>query len=323
VAKFTALQAGNPWAGVESMEGDLGEFFWDEDNSIVRIMVWKSVISDVGIKFDAGANPNDWSAGEIKVANTLVNQWEELVFDFSNSPNPPAEFGGLKRIAIFPDFDLDGREQDNIIYFDNITFGDGSVIPSDEPETAAPTPPARNPEDVISIFSEAYTNVDGTNFNPDWGQSTQGSIIMIEGNETLKFSNFNYQGIELANPLDVSEMETLHLDMWTADATSVNIWLISPGPAETAYALPITPNQWVSYDIPLSQFAGVDLEDVFQFKFDGGSGAETIYLDNLYFYKTPTSVSDISKDELTVYPNPVRTGQKALSEFRCRSNKNI
>jgi hypothetical protein len=310
VAKFTALQAGNPWAGVESMEGDLGEFFWDEDNSIVRIMVWKSVISDVGIKFDAGANPNDWSAGEIKVANTLVNQWEELVFDFSNSPNPPAEFGGLKRIAIFPDFDLDGREQDNIIYFDNITFGDGSVIPSDEPETAAPTPPARNPEDVISIFSEAYTNVDGTNFNPDWGQSTQGSIIMIEGNETLKFSNFNYQGIELANPLDVSEMETLHLDMWTADATSVNIWLISPGPAETAYALPITPNQWVSYDIPLSQFAGVDLEDVFQFKFDGGSGAETIYLDNLYFYKTPTSVSDLGKDELTVYPNPVRTGQK-------------
>ncbi|MBW6480557.1 MAG: T9SS type A sorting domain-containing protein, partial [Bacteroidales bacterium] len=233
-----------------------------------------------------------------------------LTFDFSNYINPPDGNGTLGQIIIFPDFDLDGREQDNIVYFDNITFGDGGVIPSNEPETAAPAPPARNPEDVISIFSNAYANVDGTNFNPDWGQSTQGSIIMIEGNETLKFANFNYQGIELANPLDVSEMETLHLDMWTADATAVNVFLISPGPAETAFALPITPNQWVSYNIPLTTFAGVDLTDVIQFKFDGGSGAETFYLDNLYFYKTPTSVSEINQDEFTVYPNPVRTGQK-------------
>lgn len=127
VAKFTALESGNPWAGCETIQGDLGTFEWDETNSIIKIMVWKSVISDVGLKFDTGTPPNDWSSGEIKVANTLINQWEELTFDFSNAPNPPAEFGGLKRIIVFPDFDLDGRGQDNIIYFDNIVFGDGSL----------------------------------------------------------------------------------------------------------------------------------------------------------------------------------------------------
>ena len=312
VAKFTALEAGQPWAGTESVEGYLGEFLWDEDNSIVRIMVWKPVISDVGIKFDAGAPPNDWSAGEIRVPNTVVNEWEELVFDFSDSPNPPEEYGGLKRIIIFPDFDDDGREQDNIIYFDNIVFGEEGVTPPEEPETAAPAPPARDPEDVISVFSEAYANVEGTNFDPDWDQSTQVSIIEIEGNETLKYEDFDYQGIEFAEALDVSEMETLHLDMWTGDATAVNISLISTGPEETAYALSITPNQWVSYDIPLSEFAGVDLEDVIQVKFDGGDGTPTIYLDNLYFYKVPTSVTDLNRDEFTVYPNPVRAGDLVM-----------
>ncbi len=306
VAKFTALQTGAAWAGFDSQEGDLGEFYWDETNSIVKIMVWKSVISDVGIKFDGGANPNDWSAGEIKVANTVVNQWEELTFDFSDSPNPPAEIGGLKRIAIFPDFN--DREQDNVIYIDNITFNPAEGGPIDEPATAAPTPPARDAENVISVFSNAYTNVEGTDFFPGWGQTTAGSMVEIEGNQTLKYASFNYQGMQFANALNVSGMEKLHVDMWTANATAVNIFSISTGPVETSYALPITAGQWVSYDIPLSEFEGVDLADVIQFKFDGGDGTPTIYFDNLYFYKLPTSVSIPVNNEFLVYPNPVKLG---------------
>lgn len=82
-------------------------------------MVWKSVISDVGIKLVAASG---WAQPEIKVANTLINQWEELTFDFSGYPNPPGSEGMYDQIVIFPDFDLSGRTQDNIIYFDNITF---------------------------------------------------------------------------------------------------------------------------------------------------------------------------------------------------------
>ena len=306
VAKFTALEAGNPWAGVESEHGvDLGTFEWNEENRIVTIHVWKPVISNVGIKF---ATETGWAEPELLVSNTVTGEWEELTFDFSNAINPPDGNGTLGQIIIFPDFAE--RDQDNIIYFDNITFSDGEVTPpSDGPETAAPAPPARNPEDVISVFSEAYANVPDTDFNPNWGQSTIVSIIEIEGNETLKYENFNYQGTDFASPLNVTEMETLHLDMWTADATSVNVFLISTGPEETPFALPITPNQWVSYDIPLTEFAGVDLGDVIQFKFDGGDGSPTIYLDNLYFYRAPTTVSDFSQDDFSVYPNPVRSGE--------------
>lgn len=74
VAKFTALQAGKPWAGCESQKAiDIGRFNLSASNSIIKIMVYKSVISDVGIKFatDSGA-----SSGEIKVANTKVNEWK-------------------------------------------------------------------------------------------------------------------------------------------------------------------------------------------------------------------------------------------------------
>ena len=116
VAKFTALQSGQPWAGCESMHGeDIGSFSLNNDNCTVSIMVWKPVISDVGIKF---VDANSAAQVEIKVANTLINQWEELTFDFSSRIGM---FPVVKdQIVIFPDFDLAGREQDNIIYFDNV-----------------------------------------------------------------------------------------------------------------------------------------------------------------------------------------------------------
>jgi hypothetical protein len=118
VAKITALATGQPWVGVESAHGDFGPLTLDLSNSIIKIMVYKSVISDVGIKFaiaNGGAQP------EIKVANTLVNQWQELTFDFSNYIGLP-EAIDIDQIIVFPDFDLAGRLQDNVVYFDNIRF---------------------------------------------------------------------------------------------------------------------------------------------------------------------------------------------------------
>tara|TARA_B100000676_G_C17616387_1_gene599434 strand:- start:166 stop:657 length:492 start_codon:yes stop_codon:yes gene_type:complete len=78
-------------------------------------MVWKPVISDVGIKFVDATNA---AQPEIKVSNTLINQWEELTFDFSSRIGV---YPIVKdQIVIFPDFDIGGRAQDNVIYFDNV-----------------------------------------------------------------------------------------------------------------------------------------------------------------------------------------------------------
>lgn len=305
VAKYTALATGNPWAGCESLHGsDLGPFVLNASNSTIKLMVWKSVISDVGVKL---ASPTGWAQVEIKRANTVINQWEELTFDFSAYMNPPADQGQLDQFIFFPDFNLDGRGQENIVYFDNVTFG-ASTGPATAPMVAAPTPPARNIDDVVNVFSGAYDQVPGTDFNPNWGQSTVTAIIDIEANATLRYANFNYQGTQFGAPLNVTAMERLHVDMWTANATTVNIFAISTGPAETAYSLPVTPGQWVSYDIPLTAFDGVNLADVIQFKFDGGDATPTIYLDNLYFYRDLSSVSTLAEQRLRFFPNPAKLG---------------
>ena len=118
VAEFTARQTGQPWAGCESLHGsDIGSFSFDASNCTVKIMVYKSKISDVGIKF---VDATSAAQPEIKVANTLINQWEELTFDFSSRIGV---YPLVKdQIVIFPDFDLSGRTSDEIILFDNITF---------------------------------------------------------------------------------------------------------------------------------------------------------------------------------------------------------
>ena len=118
VAKITALKTGAPYVGCESKHGsDLGTFKFNSSNSIVKIMVYKSVISDVGLKF---AESNGEAQPEIKVSNTKINEWEELTFDFSGSIGKGIT-GIIDQIIIFPDFNA--RTTDNVIYFDNITFG--------------------------------------------------------------------------------------------------------------------------------------------------------------------------------------------------------
>jgi len=172
------------------------------------------------------------------------------------------------------------------VFVDNVYFykgEDGGGGGGSNPGMIVGAPiPTQSAADVLSIFSDSYTNVDGTNFYPDWGQTTTVAEQLIEGNNTLTYSGFNYQGVELASSQDVSSFSNLHIDVWTENATALNVFLISPGPIETPYAIPVPTDGWLSLDIPLTSFAPVDLSDLFQLKFDG-SGA-LIYLDNIYFY---------------------------------------
>ena len=279
VAKFTARLTGQPWALCHT--SDDGVFTFDASNSTVTIMIHKPVISDVGLKFE-GQSGNH----QIVIPNTLTNQWEEMTFDFSSQIGNT--YGTM---VIIPDFDMAGRTQENIIYFDNIQAPDGEVTgPLPEPTVAAPTPivPAA---DVISVFSDAYTNIAGTNFNPGWGQTTVVTTEEIGGNSMLKYANFNYQGTEFAGAQDLSSMNYMHIDMWTPNATVVKVTPISASTGEhLAYMAPITLETWNSYDIPVSDFTGVSMADIIQLKFDGQEGVtpSVIYLDNIYFYSSTT-----------------------------------
>lgn len=236
---------------------------------------FKVLLVDIGADGDFGGNDN--SSHEITLTSPTLQteNWVSLDLPLSSFPG----LTGRQHLAqIVLSGDLSNVFADNIYFYDDGQGGGGG---GNVPTVAAPTP-TRASADVISVFSDAYTNISGTDLNPDWGQATAVSQVNIAGNNTLLYSGLNYQGIQLGSAQDVSGMENLHLDFWTANSTQLNVYLISPGPLEIASALTVPTTGWTSIDIPLSAFAGVDLADIIQLKFDGDG---TIYLDNIYFFR--------------------------------------
>ncbi len=156
------------------------------------------------------------------------------------------------------------------------------------PTTSAPTQPTRVAGDVVSIFSSRYTDLANTNFYPNWGQSTQFAEFDLAGDKILQYSNLNYQGVEYATT-DLTNMQYLHMDVWTANLSALEIFLISRATGEKSIVKNLTANAWTSIDIPLADFVakGMSINDIFQFKFVGAT-AGTVFIDNLYFYKNPS-----------------------------------
>ncbi len=297
VLQFTALIDGNPWAGCESQHGaDIGTFSITEDNCTVKVMVYKPIVSNVGVKF---AQADGGAEVEILVANTLVNQWEELTFDFSPRIGNP-ESTDVDQIILFPDFDLEGRTQDNICYIDNITFS-----PIDLPE--GPEAPAPAPTEwagaVISLFSNVYDDVVVDTWSAPWDVA-EVQDVQIDGDDVKLYTSLEFAGIEFtSNTLDVSVMTHFHMDIWTSDPTDLpNIFWVrlvdfgangvwdgggddveSTIDIDANYDPPLESDVWVSLDIPLSEFTELITQEHLAQLLIGGD-PNTVYVDNIYFY---------------------------------------
>ncbi len=166
-----------------------------------------------------------------------------------------------------------------------------------DPTTGAPTPTAAQ-ADVISLFGNYYTqnskaagNANGANvWYQNWGQATSVTYTKIGGDTTLKYSNLNYQGVQFQNTLDVTAMDSVHLDIWTPNLTQLNVDIIG-GTGEKDLTVNLTKGVWNSINIPLSSYLSAGLSAVLQFKFDittlSPSSGGLIYLQNIYFFKVP------------------------------------
>ncbi|MEH6678894.1 MAG: hypothetical protein V7724_00025 [Sediminicola sp.] len=245
--------------------------------------IWTADATEFRIKLvdfgaDGAFDGGDDVEHEIVVENPEQQEWVSLNIPLSN-------FTGLTSRAHIAQLIFVGApSKQNTVFMDNIYFYNEAGV-SNAPTMGAPQP-TLSEANVISVFSDAYTNVAGTEFNPNWGQGTIASQVDISGNNTLKYENLNYQGTQFASSIDASGTTMLHVDYWTADSSALEFFLISTGPAETASSLEITTGQWVSADIPLSEFSNVDLSDIIQFKIEGDG---TVYLDNMYFYTPPAT----------------------------------
>jgi len=245
---------------------------------------------NVLLKLEDGlANGSDGkkSTGDL-FAVTTGTGWETIVF---NIPEVAGERSDIyNTITMILGYGVNNSVETSY-HIDNFTFAEPVEVVIPNAPTTGPAAPTYDASEVISIFSDAYTPLDGINFNPNWGQSTVVSTETIDNNTVLKYDNLNYQGTALASPTDFSGKARLHIDYFTGNATTLKFFLISPDGAdegdaaeEIAYDLDVTsaPGEWNSVDIDLSHFATVvDLENVIQFKVEGNG---IVYFDNIYFF---------------------------------------
>jgi hypothetical protein len=129
VTKFVKPAVSEVWAGAYSNPNpttliDLS--FTDK----IKVKVHMDHIGSLSLKLEEPINGGkNWI---LKVANTKVNEWEELVFDTSlpaiEEPIAPAKGFTYKKAVFFFDFGTPGTGADVVSYFDDVIL-DGNVAP--------------------------------------------------------------------------------------------------------------------------------------------------------------------------------------------------
>jgi hypothetical protein len=157
-----------------------------------------------------------------------------------------------------------------------------------------PTAPAAN---VISVFSDAYTNIPVDFYNGFWEpfQTTLSEDFTIQGNNILNYTNFNFVGNQFSNPtVDATAMTNIHFDIFLPTGQSGQLLITlkdfgadgADGGGDDTL-LPTTLNglvtgQWNSINIPLTM---ANKNRVGQIIYEnGGSALTNFWVDNIYFY---------------------------------------
>ena len=166
----------------------------------------------------------------------------------------------------------------------------------------APTP-TRNASDVISIFSDSYTNVPVDFFNGYWEpyQTTQSSDFVVEGNNMINYTNFNFVGNQFANPtIDATEYSNVHVNIYLPEVPSNLDFLITVrdfgadqadgGGDDTFQQIFFDGNDfeagtWSTLEFSISSLATRNNVGLIIYENINGSSLNELYVDNIYFYK--------------------------------------
>ncbi len=193
VLKFVVNDAAEIYAGAYSNEFTPIEF----TNSMhrIRMMVRKTIESPSGIKVEQSTNGGPVT--EIKVSNTLINNWQKLVFDFA------ACIGySYPRLVLFPDYP-DARTSGTTVFIDNIELVEDplGVYPDEINPVKVYPNPVVNELNVyldseyarLEIFNSLGTKIEevkarGTHVSIDVSSYLPGVyFIKIDGEKVVKF----------------------------------------------------------------------------------------------------------------------------------------
>jgi hypothetical protein len=237
----------------------------------------------------------DDQEGEVTLSATstppmLQGQWSSLDI-------PLSRFGQLGYTHV-AQMILSGSH--GAFFLDNVYFFQGEAAA--QPTTPAPTPTFAA-ADVISLFSDSYSNQTVDTWSASWDVANVGDVL-VGGNATKQYTSLSFAGIEFTSQtIDASAMTHFHLNLWTADPTAspaqFKVKLVDFGANgaygggddvehEVAITASTTPalqgGTWLSLDLPFTQFTNlVTRQHLAQLILSGD--LETVWIDNVLFHR--------------------------------------
>lgn len=342
VMKVDLAQNSACYAGFINSHGALGTWRFDTSvpsNVTVSMQVNKSFVGKLGVKF---VTPTNGTVIEVTTNEGLVNtvnEWVTLSWNISSlnvaeqsAPSSNDQF------VIFLDFTCGGpdRTTGGTILIDNVTWnankltdpatcsdgiqngsetgvdcgGNCAPCAGQEPLVAAPTPPARNAVDVVSIYSNAYANVTLTELPTTWSQLGSFTPVQIQGDDTWKMTGCEFLGMvtNYATGVDLSQMEKMHIDYWTPNTNPISVKIVNTvvGAEAVAPLGPVVTGSWQSVDVDMTAFSALaNKTSITQLLIDP-SAPSILFVDNFYFYKGTLNNASFEVAKVKLFPNPTK-----------------
>ena len=322
VKKYTGLSfAGIEFTSATLDVADMTHFrmdIWTPDQTMDPT-AFRVKLVDFGA--DGAFGGGDDSEHEVAITETgglATGEWVRLDLALADFTNLAAR-GHLAQLIISGD--------PNTVYVDNVYFRGGTTPPpAQEPTEPAPTP-GHQADDVISLFSDAYTDATVDTWSASWDQADLEDVA-IAGDAVKKYTNLVFAGIEFTSAtIDATSMTHLHFDFWTPDATTdpaaFRVKLVDfgadgvfGGGDDTEHELALTANsdpalatrRWVGYDLALSDMANLAARGHLAQLIVSGD-PNTVFLDNIYFYETAPAEPTVPA------PTPSHAADSVISFF--------
>ena len=268
--------------------------------------------------------------------------WETITIDTSvDKAGNAVEALEAGLIVLFVNYGNGAHKKDDLRYYDNITFTDGSVIQGDAiPQSAAPAP-SHDSADVLNIFSDAYSGSIDWNDNELKAEWSSGDINIYDldgtgADKMLKLKGTNYigqlwtTGTSPKGAIDLSTYEFMSVDVWTpeltADAT-LGVALLNAGEVKIDHIIPAGPAGWRTITMNVSDYAASELTVTNGVKWEPNpqGSIPLMYIDNFFAWNTPSPNTilnvSINANGNTKYPN-VESGE-VLALFYSLGNGSV
>ncbi|UAM99175.1 Ig-like domain-containing protein [Polaribacter litorisediminis] len=219
-------------------------------------------------------------------------------FEFSSSDSSVAEVSSSGSIQVLSDgLTVISATLDGLDALGSLTINSSGAF------VLAPTP-ERDPDKVTSIFSDYYENTTVDFYNGYWQpyQETLSADFSIDGDHILNYTNFNFVGIQFANPtIDTTVKSNLHFNMYIPGEVPSNfdflISIVDFGPDQVGgggddsreqlfirRSSRVVANEWMTFEFPLTSGNRSNVGQII-FENINFSSLRNIYLDNIYFYE--------------------------------------